>query len=369
MTVGETSTPLRIAVLAHLRHPIAEPFMGGMEAHCALLVRSLLSAGHHVTLFASGDSASDLPLRPIAERSYEATMPWALWHGSPQLATWLDRAYADAWTIIGAGSYDVVHNNSLSAPVHDWAMRDRVPMVTSLHVPPFARLRNAVMRADAPWLRLTVTSRSQQPLWDGVADGRLAVAYNGIDLARFTLCANRGERALWCGRITPTKGTREALLAATAAGIGLDIAGPIDCADYMAEIVPLIVGEHRYLGHLPGDALAERMRSARMLVCTPCWDEPFGLVAAEALACGTPVVALDRGALAEVVGDCGAVVGSVPALAQAMRVLTVSPQACRTRAEALFGAAAMVARYEQSYAAAIDGARASSIARTRAVLA
>lgn len=363
------ASKLNVAVVAHLRHPIAEPFMGGMEAHCALLVRTLIAGGHDVTLFASGDSAADLPLHPIAPRAYESEMPWALWHARPELGDWLDDAYAEAWAAIRRGGFDIVHNNSLSAPIHDWALRDGVPMVTSLHVPPFARLRDAIARNAAPWMHLTVTSHSQHPLWDGVADGRIAVAYNGIDLDRFAVSRDRGPRALWCGRITPNKGTREALLAATAAGIALDIAGPVDCSDYLAEVSPLITGAHRYLGHLSAAALAEHMRAARMLVCTPCWDEPFGLVAAEALACGTPVAALDRGALREVVGDCGAVAHTVEELAAAMRTMDVAPDACRARAEALFGAPAMVGRYAESYAAAIAAARSSSTVMTRAVLA
>lgn len=362
----------RVAVLAHLRHPIAAPFMGGMEAHADLLVRSLAAAGHDVTLFASGDSAADLPLHPIAPEAYEAVLPWAQWRGTPTLDRWLNDAYAAAWAAIRAGGFDIVHNNSLFADVHDWAARDRIAMVTSLHVPPFARLREAIERNPAPWLNLTVPSASQRRCWPGIGDARLRIAPNGIDLERWRFRAEGNGRAIWFGRITPNKGTVEALRATTAAGIALDIVGPVECADYFAEVEQHLAPPHRYLGHLAGEALADRVASASVALVTPMWDEPFGLVAAEALASGVPVAALDRGALGEVVGDCGALAGDEIALSGAIeRALAIPRERCRARAEACFGAAAMTARYEAAYAASIAGlgTPASSIESTRALLA
>lgn len=364
---------MKIAVIAHMRHPIAEPFMGGMEAHCASLVRGLTAAGHDVTLFASGDSEDQGNLHPIAAKAYEAELPWAIWHGAPELRQWLSAAYGRAWAAILAGNFDVVHNNSLFPDLHDWAARDGVAMVTSLHVPPFQTLRQAVERNDVPWIRFTVTSNDQLKLWRGNSAPRISVAYNGIDLTRFAYASATGQRALWCGRITPNKGTIEAVRAAKAAGIPLDLAGPIDCDDYFAALRPLLDGDRRYLGHLSAHEVAERMRRAAFLVCTPCWDEPFGLVAAEALACGTPVLAYDRGALREVVGEAGMLVADETALANAMRSgMAVSRQSCRERCERLFSEAAMIARYEAAYGPAIaaaGAARASNIAITRAELA
>ncbi|TKD51135.1 glycosyltransferase [Sphingomonas baiyangensis] len=363
--------PLSIAVLAHLRHPVAAPFMGGMEAHCDLLVRTLRAEGHAVTLFASGDSAGDLPLHAIAPRAYEAELPWARWRGTPELDAWLAAAYARAWEAIGAGGFDVVHNNSLFAGVHGWAARDGVPMLTSLHVPPFATLRDAIVAHAAPWTALTVPSRAQLPLWEGVRPDALHVAHNGIDLARWPMGDARGRRAIWAGRITPNKGTLVALRAATRAGIALYLAGPIECADYFAELAPHLHAPHRYLGHLAGADLAAAMADAAVALCTPMWEEPFGLVAAEALACGTPVAALDRGALGEVIGDCGALAADEAGLPAAIwRAMRVPRAQCRTRAEALFGAPAMVARYAALYEAVFAAAPpASSIASTRALLA
>lgn len=361
---------LRIAVVAHARHPIAEPFMGGMEAHCALLVRSLMAAGHSVTLFASGDSDPALPIHPIAPLAYEGALPWALWRGTPELNSWLHDAYARAWQAVLAGGFDVVHNNSLFAPIHDWATRDGVPMVTSLHVPPFGPLREAVARNRAPWLRLTVPSASQLPLWAGVNDDGMRVAHNGIDLSRWRHGVRGNGRALWFGRITPNKGTLAALRAATAAGIGLDLVGPIECSDYYAELTPHLAHPHRYLGHLSGRVLADRVAEASVVLSTPMWDEPFGLVAAEALASGVPVAALDRGAMSEVIGDCGALAVDEAGLADAIgEALLVPRAACRARAAALFSAEAMTARYAAAYADAVAARPASSLSSTRALLA
>ncbi|WP_344696138.1 glycosyltransferase [Sphingomonas rosea] len=369
MQASPIARPLRIAVIAHVRHPVAAPFMGGMEAHCDTLVRGLVEAGHDVTLFASGDSDPALPLHPIAPTSYEAELPWALWHGTPTLRAWLTRTYARAWTEILAGDYDVVHNNALFPDLLDWGTRDEVPMVTSLHVPPFEALAEAVARnADIPWQERTVCSGQQQGLWPA---GRTRVAWNGIDIARWPFTAHGQGRAILVGRITPTKGTLEAIDAAEAAGIALDIAGPIDCRDYWAEVKARLRLPHRYLGHLSGNALVTAVRQSSVLLATPMWDEPFGLTMIEAMACGVPVAGLARGAIPEVIGEAGAVAATVADLPRAIRrALGVDRATARARAGRHFSVAAMIERYEAAYASAVAGARfASSRARTRALLA
>ena len=364
-----SNKPLRIAVIAHVRHPVAAPFMGGMEAHCETLVRTLVAEGHDVTLFASEDSEPSLPLHAICPRAYEADLPWAEWHGTATLREWLLTTYRRAWEAIADGGFDIVHNNALFPDLLDWASRDRVAMVTSLHVPPFPALGEAVARnAGTEWQELTVCSSQQQELWPV---GATRVAWNGIDIARWPYEAEGEGRAIWVGRITPTKGTLEAIDAADAAGVPLDIVGPIDCRDYWNKVGPRIRAPHRYLGHLSGSALTRVMQSAAVLIATPMWDEPFGLTMVEAMACGVPVAALGRGAIPEVVGDAGIVVASPADLPQAIqRAMTIERAVPRARVERHFSAAAMIGRYREAYAAAIAGLRSDSRSdSTRALLA
>ncbi|MFC3578749.1 glycosyltransferase [Sphingomonas hylomeconis] len=366
-----SARPLRIAVIAHLRHPIAMPFMGGMEAHCHQLVTALAARGHAVTLFASGDSDPALPLHPIVEQHYEAVLPWAQWHGTPALTAFQNAAFGRAWEAIAGGGFDIVHNNSMHPTLHALAKQDRVAMVTSLHVPPFAGLANAIADHRAAWLRQTATSRAHLATWWHTPPGAASVVHNGIDTDRWRFRAQGNGRAIWAGRITPNKGTAVALEAARRAGIALDVAGPIDCMDYFTErVAPLLDDLRVYHGHLGGAALVEAIGAASVLLSTPMWDEPFGLIAAEALACGVPVAALDRGAMREVVGDCGALASDAATLADAIAAARlISRGACRARVTRLFSVPAMIDGYERAYAAAIAGARASSCASTTAVLA
>lgn len=349
--------PLKIAVFAHLRHPISEPFMGGMEAHTRMLCDGLRDSGHDVTLFAA-DGSDDAQLVPICHAPYEDALPWVTWRGTPELAQYQRDAFKTGWDIVRAGNFDLVHNNSLFPDLIDWAARDRVACVTSHHVPPFEAIRAATERhIDNPWMRFTLPSNAQHANWAAEHRERLHVVHNGISTTRWTPRAQRGGYFVWSGRITPNKGTHHAVHAARMAGAALRLFGPIEDADYFASaIAPFLTDEIAYLGHRSAVDLAREVGSALGVLITQLWDEPFGLVAAEALASGTPVCAFDNGALSEVVGRCGFIVptGDTEALARAMgNVWRINRDDCRTRAELMFSAAAMIRGYERLYREAI----------------
>lgn len=366
---------MKIAVIAHIRHAIMRPFMGGMELHCHALVEGLTRHGHQVTLFAAGES--DISgFHSISAQPYEAVLRWDIWRGTPELAAYQERAFRQAWDEVLGRGYDVVHNNSLFPDLLDWARRDGVAMVTSQHVPPYPLMRAAVDRArGAPGQQITVTSAMQLAAWEAAQTVNMRVVHNGVDLSRWQVSDIVSDRLLWYGRITPNKGLREAVRAATAAGAALDIVGHVEDEAYFdAEVSPALGEAIRYLGQQSGPQLAATVAAARAVVITPLWDEPFGLVAAEAMACDRPVIAFDRGALAEVVGTCGTLVpaGDVPALAQAM---TAPPQlqagVCRARAVERFSIDAMISGYVQCYTAAMASAaaEASNSSSTDALLA
>lgn len=342
---------VKIAVIAHLKYPIGQPYAGGLEMHTHLMTRELRRRGHDVTLFASEGSDPDLATvvcPPTGEDLGDAER-WAAIEAAEHAAY---RGILDA---VAAGGFDLVHNNSLHAlPLRESGLFD-IPWVTVLHTPPFDSLVGGI-EAARPDMRYLAVSQTLAREWTDLIPG-LDVVPNGIDLTTFPYSADPDPQAyaFWFGRIVPEKGLHLAIDAAREAGFRLVFAGPkLNPAYWESEIAPRLGPDLQHLGHLSHHDLAAHLGRARVAVVTPRWEEPFGLVVAEAIACGTPVAAFRRGAMPEILdASCGRLADADDAsdLARAIRgAATLSRRACRDRVEAHFDAAVMTARYEAVYA-------------------
>jgi glycosyltransferase involved in cell wall biosynthesis len=253
----------------------------------------------------------------------------------------------------GPERFDVVHNNSLHyLPVAMAELLPR-PMVTTLHTPPTPWLEPTIGEANPEANRYIAVSEHTRRVWQHAAPGAHTIP-NGIDLPRWPMGPG-GDRAIWCGRIVPEKGPHLAMDAAGLAGLAIDLVGPIaDHGYWVDQVQPRLGTRARWLGHLAHRDMAVALGRAAVALVTPCWDEPYGLVVAEALACGTPVAAFDRGALPELLtAACGALApaGDVAALAQAAKSASrLRRRDARRRAEQVCCAERMVEQYLRFYA-------------------
>jgi glycosyltransferase involved in cell wall biosynthesis len=191
------------------------------------------------------------------------------------------------------------------------------------------------------------------------------VVYNGIDLDRYPFREEKEEFVLFLGRAAEEKGLLRAVLTAREAGerlvVALKIADRSEEEHWMRDVKPFLPTGTEVLGEIDPDAKADLLARARAVLFPIDWDEPFGLVMTEAMACGTPVIATPRGSVPEVIadGETGFVVSveryPEEAAERLERLDEIDPRACRARVERLFSKEAMVGGYERVFERALSG--------------
>ncbi|SMQ71823.1 glycosyltransferase [Agreia sp. VKM Ac-1783] len=349
---------LRICLIASSRFPIAEPFAGGLEAHTHSLASELIRRGHEVTLFAAPGSDPGLGVTEIGVAPFSSS-PAARADVGARPEEWMREHHAYLKLMLdlsrSPGRFDVVHNNSLHHLPVAMAEATGLPFVTTLHTPPVPWLESAAMLAS-PSLAYASVSRHTSRAWGHVVDS--TVIRNGVDTNRW-IPGPGGEAAIWFGRVVPEKAPDLAIRAAREAGMSIDLAGPsLDKGYFDAEIAPLLDDRTRYLGHLRHEQLMRAVGRACVSVVTPNWDEPYGLVAAESLACGTPVAAFARGGVPEILDERSgrlAAPGDVVGLGQAMiEAAQLSRGDARDRAVTSCSLERMVDDYELLYDTMIE---------------
>lgn len=346
---------MRVCLIASSRYPIREPFAGGLEAMTHTLARGLAARGHEVTLFAGTGSDSALPVRLLPLDTFVPSTA-ALADRNAPTPRWLAEHHAYLGLMLGlsrrgAAEFDVVHNHSLHPLPIAMASAVQVPMVTTLHTPPLPLIESALALASTRSTFVAVSQWTSQA-WRHVVDSH--VITNGLDLDAWPAGPGGGP-LLWSGRLVPEKAPHHAIDAARLTGMPLVLAGPAhDEAYFRREIAPRLGKGVVYVGHLTQRELSRLVRMASVNVVTPIWDEPFGLVAAESIASGTPVAGYARGGLPEVISaEAGMLVRpqDIDSLAEAIHVASrLDRRGVRAFAERTCSADAMIRAYESVYA-------------------
>jgi glycosyltransferase involved in cell wall biosynthesis len=317
--------------------------------------------GHHVTLFAAADSTTSAHLVPIVDR--------ALWHRDPPSNDFAAHRTAIFHAIRSRlDHFDIVHSH-LDYLGFDLATSATIPTVSTLHgrldVPELHRIYRAF--SELPFV--SISNAQRRPL--AIANW-LATVYHGIDLDAFTYRPRPSGYLAFLGRISPEKGLDTAIRVARRAGVPIMIAArpPLpfgqnrevqrDREYYEAAIQPLLSEpDVELIGEVGGAQKDDFLGNAAGLLFPIRWPEPFGLVMPEALACGTPVLALRQGSVPEVIqnGATGFICDTEDELVRAVNQLTwLDRRRCRLEVERRFSPAAMAEGYEQVYAAMASSA-------------
>lgn len=343
---------MKILQIAPLWETVPPAAYGGTEAVVHVLVEELVRRGHEVTLCASGDSRTSARLVSSYHRSLRTAedlrdkQPY-VWHHA-------------AISLRDAREYDIVHNHAGEEVMALAHLLPEVPMLTTMHclITPDQR----IIWDSYPGYYNTL-SWSQRRLMPKISGGIFAgVAYNAIDVPSFPFQAEKEDFLLFLGRISPDKGPHLAVEVARRSGRRLLIAGKVDPVDFQfftTVMAPLIDGQQVvYVGEANGERKRDLYRRAYCVLMPVVWDEPFGLVSVEAMACGTPVVALNRGALSELVrhGETGFVVDTVDQMAEALRfVPEIDPWRCRQHVAENFDVPVMADAYLRMYRDILEG--------------
>ncbi|MBV8861825.1 MAG: glycosyltransferase family 4 protein [Mycobacterium sp.] len=352
---------LRIALIASSRFPVSQPFAGGLEAHVWHLARALARRGHQVSVFAAPGSDPDLDCHTLAVRPLEVSKAARSDISMPAETFMADHhAYLTLMLQLaacGRDDFDIVHNHSLHYLPVAMAPLLSIPMLTTVHTPPTPWLESAIDASVGLKTRFAAVSHHTAAAWS-TALGRITVVPNGIDAGRWPL-GRGGGSLMWFGRITPEKAPHLAIAAAWQARRSLVLAGPISDPHYFAtQVAPHLGSEIRYAGHLNQGQLARLMGEAAVALVTPIWDEPYGLVVAEAMCCGTPVVAFARGGIPELIApQAGRLVaaGDVAAMVDGIDEAERLPRSqVREHAVRHCSSEAMLSAYHDLYSQMID---------------
>jgi glycosyltransferase involved in cell wall biosynthesis len=336
---------LRIAVLSPVWFPVPPSGYGGIEWIVALLADGLVDAGHDVTLFASGDSKTKAKLQYVYEEAPSQWIGRSYWELRHSLACYTN-----------ADEFDVINDHTGMSGLVISGLID-TPIVHTVHGPlngepgeMYEQL--AGLLPNLHLISLSMNQRAPKPELPWLAN-----CPNALDLSIYPSKPHTGDYLLFLGRMSPDKGCHRAIAVAMELELPLKIAGKLrepKEREYFAEFVEPHLGIHgiEYLGEVSHGTKVELLQDARATLFPIDWEEPFGLVMIESMACGTPVIATNHGAVPEVIehGRSGIIVEHYRDMPAALEQAdALDPRECRRYVEERFSPERMVDDYVRAY--------------------
>lgn len=344
---------MRVGIIAPPFITVPPATYGGTELFIDVLIRHLAEQDVDVVLYTNGESTI-----PVEKRFL---YPHSEWPVTDLMHKELKELHHVAWAIEDASRCcDVIHIHS-PAPV-TLSLFTKKPIICTIHHPHVEYVREHYLHnSSVTYVSISEFQRQQH------APLESQVIYHGLDLKDYRLVRQKQNYVCWLGRISALKGARRAIEFARSTGVPLKLAGdvqPIFRKYFEEHIQPEIDGDLiQYVGEVDLEAKNELLGNASALLFPIDWEEPFGLVMVEAMACGTPVLALRRGSVPEIVDDrisgfvCESVNEMVDRLDQARRL---DPHIVRSCVEARFSAQRMAADYAQLYRQVSTGSEVDS---------
>ncbi|MCF8069249.1 MAG: glycosyltransferase family 4 protein [Desulfobacterales bacterium] len=336
---------MHIAMLSPIAWRTPPVHYGPWENVTSLITEGLVASGHQVTLFATADSQTSGTLHAVCPRGYEedrSLIPkvWECLHISELFEN--------------ADDYDIIHNHFDFLPL-TYTGLTTAPVVTTIHGFSSPGILPVYKKYNGKVFYVSISNADRSPALDYIK-----TIHHGIDIRQFDFQPEAGDTLLFFGRIHHDKGAREALDIARACNKKLILAGIIqDQAYYDRYIVPHIDnGKVVYVGSVGPDERNRLLGSTCALLHPIQFDEPFGLSIIEAMACGTPVIAFNRGSMPELIenGKNGFLVNNVDeAIENVARIKEIDRAACRHHVEQNFTVDRMVKKYIHVYELILQG--------------
>ncbi|RQP09557.1 glycosyltransferase family 4 protein [Parapedobacter defluvii] len=330
---------MRIAILAPIAWRTPPRKYGPWEQVASTLTEGLVKRGIDVTLFATGDSLTQANLRYSAPRGYAE---------NPDMDPKVEECLHISQVMESADEFDLIHNHFDFLPLSFSRLISK-PMITTIHGFSSPKIIPVYKKYNDTCAYVSISNADRSPELD-----YLATVYNGIDVSQFEYVENPDDYLLYFGRIHPEKGPHTAIEVARRTGRRLILAGLVQDEHYFeTDVSPYIDGSQiQYVGNVGPEERSQLLGNAAALLHLINFEEPFGLSVAEAMLCGTPVIAFDRGSMSELIlhGETGFLSSHVD---QVIRFIDQLPSISRARcaqwAHEQFSQDRMVDRYIEVY--------------------